>query len=122
MPVTYHFDGCTVALRMTGLYETADVRAAFLAALAEPDRPEVAGLLFDVRGSQSLARRTADQVRTMAQFIASHADRFGRRLALVADNDVAFGLMRLASVGVEQHGVEASVFRDVAEAERWLGT
>ena len=121
MPVTYEFDGPIVALRLTGLYETADVRAALRVALEDPRCPRVAGLLFDMRGSRSIAHRTADQVRAMAQFIASHADRFGRRLALLADTDAAFGLMRLGAVTFEQQGVETSVFRDAADAEQWLG-
>ena len=122
MPVTYEFDGPIVALRLNGLYELADVRAALRGALEDPRCPRVAGLLFDMRGSRSIAHRTADQVRAMAQFVATHADRFGRRLALLADTDAAFGLMRLGAVTVEQQGVETSVFRDVADAEQWLGT
>jgi hypothetical protein len=121
MPVTYEFDGRTVALRLTGVYETADVRAALRNALDDPRAPHTAGLLFDMRGSRSIAQRTAAEVRTMAQFIAAHGDRFGRRLALLADTDAAFGLMRLGAVTVEQQGVETSVFRDIADAEEWLG-
>jgi hypothetical protein len=121
MPVTYEFDGAIVALRLTGSYETADVRAALRRALDDPRCPCAAGLLFDIRGSRSIAHRTANEVRAMAQFIAAHAERFGRRLALLADTDAAFGLMRLGAVTVEQQGVETSVFRDAADAEQGLG-
>jgi len=121
MPVTCEFDGRTVAVRLTGFYEPADVRAALVAVLDDPHFARAAGLLFDVRASRSIARRTAAEVRVMAQFLAGHADRFGRRLALVADGDAAFGLMRLGAVAIEQQGVEASVFRNVADAEDWLG-
>ena len=121
MPVTYEFDGRTLALRLTGFYETADVRAALLAALDDPACPALDGLLFDVSGSRSITQRTAAEVRTMAQFIAAHGGRFGRRLALVAATDAAFGLMRLGAVGVEQHGVATSVFRNTADAHHWLG-
>jgi hypothetical protein len=121
MPVTYEFDGAIVALRLTGNYETADVRAALRRALDDPRCPHAAGLLFDIRGSRSIAQRTANEVRAMAQFIAGHAERFGRRLALLADTDASFGLMRLGAVTVEQQGVETSVFRDAADAEEWLG-
>jgi hypothetical protein len=121
MPVTYEFDGPIVALRLTGSYETADVRAALRGALDDPRCPHAAGMLFDLRGSRSISQRTADEVRAMAQFIAAHAERFGRRLALLADSDAGFGLMRLGAATVEQHGVETSVFRDAADAEKWLG-
>lgn len=120
MPVTCEFDGNNVVLRLTGVYETADVRIALLAALDDPDCPRAASLLFDVSASRSIARRSADEVRAMAQFLAGHADRFGRRLALVANGDAAFGLMRLGAVAVEQLGVETSVFRKLSDAEHWL--
>jgi hypothetical protein len=120
MPVSYEFDGRIVALRLTGRYETADVRTAIRAAAEDPRCPRAVGLLFDIRGSRSIAERTAAEVRTMAQFIATMAAHFNRRLALLADTDAAFGLMRLGAVAVEQQGVEASVFRDAAAAEEWL--
>lgn len=120
MPVTYEFDGSTVALRLGGLYETSDIRAALIAALDDPKRPEITGMLFDIRGSRSIAGRTADDVRVMAQCLGSYAARFGRRLALVADSDAAFGLMRLGAIDVEQRGVDSRVFRDAVEAEAWL--
>lgn len=120
MPVSYEFDHHIVALRLTGRYEPADVRTALHAALDDPRCTSAIGLLFDARGSRSLAERTAAEVRAMAQLLATHADRFHRRLALLADSDVSFGLMRLGAVAVEQQGVETSVFRRLSDAERWL--
>lgn len=120
MPVTYELDGPTIALRMTGDYEPTDIRAALLAALDDAANGEITGLLFDIRESRAIARRTAAEVRAMGQFLADHAHRFGRRLALLVDSDAAFGLMRLGSVGVEQRGVDSRVFRDAAEAGTWL--
>ena len=120
MPVSYEFDHRILALRLTGRYETGDVRTALRAALDDPRSLDAVGLLFDVRDSRSLAGRSADEVRAMAQFIATHADRFHRRLALLADSDATFGLMRLGAVTVEQQGVETSVFRKLTDAEQWL--
>lgn len=119
MPVTYEFDGSTIALRMIGDYNPTDVRAALLAAL-DAAGGDMTGLLFDIRESRAIARRTASDVRAMGQFLADHAPRFGRRLALLVDSDAAFGLMRLGSVGIEQRGVDSRVFRDAAEAGTWL--
>jgi hypothetical protein len=120
MPVTYEFDDCTVILRMIGIYEPSEIHRALTAAVADPACPEIVGMLFDVRESRSLAGRTADEVRAMARFLGSQADRFGRRIAIVADSDATFGLMRLGSVGVEQLGVNASVFRCAVDASAWL--
>ena len=121
MSVTYEVDGSTIALRLRGEYDTAAVRAAALAAFADRAAAGATGLLLDVSHSRSISSRSASEVRAMADFLASHAERFGRRLALVATSDVAFGLMRLGAVSVEQKGVDSRVFRDVAEAEAWLG-
>jgi len=120
MSVSYGFDAGVITVRLSGTYETGDVRDALSAALADPRCDDANGLLFDVRGSRALAQRTAAEVRAMAQFIAMHADRFHRRLALLADSDAAFGLMRLGAVTVEQQGVETSVFRNLRDAEHWL--
>lgn len=120
MPVTYELHCPTIVVSLNGVYETADVREAVLAAIADPRAVGATGLLFDVRKSASIAGRTATEVRAMADFLATKAGQFGNRLALVADTDAAFGLMRLGSVAVEQKGVDARVFRDIADAEGWL--
>jgi hypothetical protein len=120
MPVTYEFDDCIVILRMRGVYAPADIQRAFLRAVADQACPEIVGMLFDVRGSESLPGRSAGEVRAMARFLGAHAAEFGRRLAIVADTDAAFGLMRLGAVDVEQLGVDSRVFRSAAEADRWL--
>lgn len=120
MPVTYELDSPTIIVSLEGTYETAEVREVILAAVTDPRAAGATGLLFDVRHSASIASRTAAEVRAMADFLAAKAERFGRRLALVADSDAAFGLMRLGSVAVEQKGVDARVFRDIADAEGWL--
>jgi SpoIIAA-like len=120
MPVTYQLDGSIIALRLSGVYGTADVREAALAAFADPAAAGATGLLFDVTHSRSITGRTATEVRAMADFFADHAEHFGSRMALVASSDAAFGLMRLGSVGIEQKGVDSRVFRDAADAEAWL--
>ena len=120
MPVTYELHCPTIIVALDGVYETADVRDAVLAAVADPRAAGATGLLFDVRKSASIAGRTATEVRAMADFLAAKAGQFGNRIALVAATDAAFGLMRLGSVAVEQMGVDARVFRDIADAECWL--
>jgi hypothetical protein len=121
MPVSYEFDGSMLALRMVGSYEPADVRKAIADALREAGGRELTGLLFDVTASDALARRSANEVRAMAAFLAHVAPSFGNRIALVATNDVGYGLMRLGAVDLESAGVAPYVFRDVAAALAWLG-
>jgi hypothetical protein len=105
---------------MVGLYEPADIRTALIGALRQQSSTCVRGLLFDVRASEVLQVRPADEIRAMAQFLSAHAQEFGRRLALLASTDVAYGLMRMGSVYVEGAGVATAVFRDERDAQDWL--
>ena len=120
MPVGYDFDGDVIVVRPLGKYSTHDMKAAVLDALDDERLPARAVLLFDLRESRSLQDRTADEVREMAGFLASHGRRFSHRLAMVTTGDMAFGLMRLGAVAAESGGLVAEVFRDLAKAKAWL--
>ena len=120
MPVRAEVDDGMIALRMIGDYETADIRGALRAALDGQPAGSVRGLLFDVRASTSLAGRPTDALREMASFLSLQGPAYGGRMALVASEDFAYGLMRMGSTLVQFEGVEATVFRDEAEAWTWL--
>ena len=120
MPVQFDFEDGAIGLRMVGACEPADIRAALLEALADPRNAGMAGLLFDVRASASLRGRPAEEVRRMARYLASHGGRYGGRLALLAAEDFAYGLMRLAAVAAETGGVAVAVFRVELAARVWL--
>lgn len=45
----------------------------------------------------------------------------GARRAIVALSDCAFGIARMYAAYAEHDGCSVQVFRDVAEAEKWLG-
>ena len=120
MPVTFEFDDGILALRMVGLYETVEVRAALLTALEDPRGAAARGLLFDVRASESLSGRTTSEVRAMGRFLSQQVPRIGGRVALLAEADFAYGLMRLGGVVLEEEGATASVFRDEPSARAWL--
>jgi hypothetical protein len=120
MPVAYEYDNDVILLRLVGKYTTSDLKSAILDALDDARLPERPVLLFDLRESRSLQDRTADEVRDMAHFLASHGRRFGNRLAMVTASDLAFGLMRLGAVTAETGGLAAEVFRDMGAAKEWL--
>ena len=122
MPVSYVFDGRLLALRMIGAYVPADIRAALAMALRDPRAPDIQGMLFDVSESESIARRTPQEVRAMAAFLAHNAPAFGGRLALVATTDVGYGLMRIGGADVDSAGVSVRTFRSVDEAIVWLAS
>jgi hypothetical protein len=113
-------DGDIAIVRASGRYEVAELRAALEAAVAPFGATGASGLLFDLSESQSLGDRPTEDVRGMAYFIASHGDRFGRRLAMVTGSEVAYGLMRLGATVAESQGISARVFRDRESAMAWL--
>ena len=119
MPVASALADGILTLRMIGEYTPADIRSAFLAATAGQDG-QIAGLLFDVSESTVLATRDTEDIRSMGAFLGREGARFGRRLALVGSSDVAYGLMRLASVSVPETQVTTETFRDQATARAWL--
>ena len=120
MSVAYEFDDHVILLRLVGKYTTSDLKSLLLDALDDARLPERPVLLFDLRESQSLQDRTADEVRDMGRFLASQGRRFGNRLAMVTAGDLAFGLMRLGAVTAETGGLAAEVFRDMGAAKEWL--
>ena len=58
-------------------------------------------------------------LRTIAESFLHRAALTNRKLALVASDAAHFGLMRMAGTWVELAGIEAKVFRDLAEAQAW---
>jgi hypothetical protein len=120
MPVTYAFEDDVLALRLAGVYAIAEIRAALLAALAEPDRRPIAGLLLDFRKSVSVATRTLGEMTASTGFLAYHAAHFGSRVAMLVATDAEDTLMRMATVDLGTAGLAASVFSDPHEARRWL--
>lgn len=56
----------------------------------------------------------------IARSLALIGSRLGRKFAMVAGSEAAYGLLRLGSVYAAQSGIEPSVFRDLASARAWL--
>lgn len=121
MAVTYSLEGALLRLELAGTYDPEDIVRQFQAALADPLCPDPVSLLVDVTRSESLAGRHPSQIRYVAEFLGPYAKRINGRLAVVAIEDLHFGLGRMGSVYSENVGVEAAIFRDPDAARRWLG-
>jgi hypothetical protein len=120
MPVTFEIKDGVIALRMIGSYTTSELRDVFLDAIVAADPAETIGMTFDVSKSDSLASRSAEDVAAMGYFMASHGDRFGRRIALIGSEDFKFGMMRLGSATLDHQQMTNQVFRTEQEALAWL--
>ncbi len=120
MPVNYRFDANIVVIDLVGEYSLEDIRTAMLNSFADSKRPANPFLLIDMTQSLSIYKRSSEDVKTMAQFVASLRDRFNNRVALVGPADLPYGFMRMAAVGSEQMGIKAEVFRTFTKAREWL--
>ncbi|MEP6620932.1 MAG: hypothetical protein ABJE47_16525, partial [bacterium] len=96
MPVVVEFTEAVITLRLIGEYSHDDMRDAFLTGMGSP-ATTVGGLLIDVRQSLSLRNRPAAEVRSMSRWWTLRAQRFARRMALVADpGTLEHGMARLS--------------------------
>jgi hypothetical protein len=116
MPVRWAFQDGWLVMELAGRYESQDVVRGFLDALEDPSCPPQVRLIVDVSRSESLAARPAEEIRSVARFLGSFAQRIGARCAVVAASDVHFGLGQMGATHSQAVGVDARVFRT-----SWLG-
>ena len=120
IPVSCEFDGSVLLLHLVGTYSPAELRAAVGAALAEPNRPRLTGLIADLRFSESIATRTLGDATAIIGFLAYHAPALGNRIALVVPENSGDILVRMATVDLLTAGIDAVAFRDMGEAKAWF--
>ena len=121
MPVVHAWEGTLLRMSFVGTYEPDDIIRQLEEALAEAPPSEKIALLVDTTRSEVLGTRSPGQIRHVAQALAPYAERIGGRCAIVAREDIHFGLSRMGSVYSESVGVETEVFRTDDEALAWLG-
>ena len=121
MPVRYTFSGNLFRMNLEGSYTPEDIMIAFKQALNDPLFPEGARFLLDVRKSSILSERSYNDIKSVAQFFAAHSDRVSGRCAIVADQEVHYGLSRMGATLAEIKGAKIEVFRDINEAILWIG-
>src|SRR5262245_22018258 len=109
-------------MRAVGHYTPEDLQRSLLAALADPACPTPVSFIFDVSQSEVVTSRAPAQIRAIVEFSKTYADRFGRRVAVVATPDAHFGMGRMGAAFAEGFGIEARVFRSEAEARGWLSS
>jgi hypothetical protein len=124
MPITYERDDAQQRIDVTlagavtvdDLLSTVDRQAA--------EQTWHYSLRYDARRITKDAASTADEVRRVLRHVVNTSARHGRRgpVAIVTDNPADYAIVRMYStLGAEQH-VTVEVFRDPADALRWLDT
>jgi hypothetical protein len=120
MPVTYRFDSNIVVLDMVGEYSVDDIPKTILNSLADAQCPATPFMLVNLSESMSIFKRSSEDVITMARSLVSLGKRFNNHIALVAPNDLQYGLMRMGSVFSEELGMKVEVFHTFDKARQWL--
>jgi len=120
MPVSCEIEGSVLLLHLVGTYSPGELRAAVGAALADPDRPRLTGLISDLRFSESVATRTLGDMTSIVGFLAYHASSFGNRIALLVPENSDDTIVHMATVDLQTGGVDAASFRDISEARAWM--
>lgn len=120
MPVTYRFEANIVIIEMIGEYSMDNIPRTILNSLADSNCPANPSLLVNLSESLSINKRSSEDVITMARSLVSLGKRFNNRIALVAANDLQYGLMRMGAVFSEELGMEVEIFRAFAKARQWL--
>lgn len=118
MPATYKIDtsGRVVLSSAHGVLTDADVLAHREALGADPDFEPSFSQLYDFRAVSEF-KITPDVVRALARSSIFDA---GSREALVMTSDLGYGFARMfqtVSTGPQR---TVNIFRDIAEARRWL--
>ena len=119
MSATYRLNDDVVEMTLNGTTGIEEVIQTYHKALDDSNTPEEFVLLVDVRESSSLATHPTSEIIKVAEYLGPFQDRV-KRCAVLATENIHFGLSRLGAVYSETAGVMTSVFRDKEEAIDWL--
>ncbi len=123
MPITYWIDDrqCLVVTTITGTIHEAELRAHAAAAAADANVRACTRAIVDI--SEWVEVSVDSKVVAELAMASSEVTRApGRRVAIIAPADMAYGLARVfQGFRTGGNGSEMQVFRSRAEAEAWLG-
>jgi len=122
MPITYEIDDANGWVRMvgSGVITDEEVLTYRKRLLADPRFRPSMKLLSDMRGIERV-QVTAGGIRRLVHEESSHsADLAARRLAIVTDSPVAYGMARMYQMLAENVGGAIQVFRRIEDATAWL--
>lgn len=121
MPVTYKIypEKKLIRTTCTGDVNPKDVADHFRELERDPNRPDRLNVLLDLSEVTSLPeapnlRVVSHQIKEITRNVRFEA------CAIVACDDVLFGMMRMFEVFAREYFVATHVFRVMAEAEAWL--
>jgi hypothetical protein len=121
MPIPYEIDEARslIRTRCTGTMTLPEVIDHFKELRADPRLPKRVNVLLDLTALVNAPER--DQLRSVVAEVkeAGTALRWGA-IAVAARTDLIYGMSRIFAVFVEDVFTSTGVFRQLAEAERWI--
>jgi len=121
VPVTYRIDAAGKIIRTTcsGPVTLQEVIEHFQALKQDPARSESLDVLLNVSEAELIPE--SSQLKDVKAELAAIREQIQFGIcAVVAGRDAMFGMMRVFEVFAGQYFRAIRVFRDSAEAERWL--
>ena len=120
MAVTWEIRGLVLIVTLVGDYGFDEPIKAVAEALADAQFRPGTSLLVDARLSR--ARRTSEEFRTRATWVASLGSKglSSRCAIMIAPEPHQIGMARMVATHHELQGLEMSIFNDLEEALRWL--
>ena len=122
MPVLVRFDENIIVIEMTGEYTIEEIRSVIFKTFSDSLRPQNGVLLIDLSKAQSIYDRSSEIINAMAHFIASYTQYFNNRVALIAPDELKYGLMRMSSSPADNLGIKVEIFKEYSPAREWLLT
>jgi hypothetical protein len=121
MPMQVHYDPRTGILFgvCTGRITLAEYEVALRGIVTSSEHPPDADVLWDLRDVDYSAVDT-DYVNDLIAIRGKYPQRGKAKIAVVAREDVGFGLSRMFSMFSDTLPQAVGIFRDRDAAERWL--
>ncbi|MDP1962661.1 MAG: hypothetical protein Q8K93_10730 [Reyranella sp.] len=108
-----------IVLRAKRSMDVVEIQAAFNEVVHLPGFKEGLSLVVDFRGSETLI--TGAETRLLADYAKRADAKCAAKWLFLASSDVTYGLSRMFMALSSQHEVETHVFRNVTDADDWLG-
>jgi hypothetical protein len=117
MPLTWTPQGEYLVITARGKWHLNDLLELLQSLVPSALEGGYAGVLMDDR--ESIFDPPTDDLRRFGESIAPIADSFGKRVAVVVDSDLQFGIARIAAAISPPDG-HLDVFKEMDAAWTWL--
>ena len=118
MPISWKWMDTYVRFELSGSFSQEELLIFAREVYESPDIPRGSDFLVDYRESDEVA--TGQQIRERVSVFRELVGEAPRRVALLVEKTVHFGLGRMASFQVGDSPVEIEVFTSETEALDWL--